>query len=327
MDLSVIIPVYNAGTLINRCLDSVFSQQGEYQIEVICVDDGSTDNSVELIKGRTEQHIVLLQQENAGPAAARNKGMRVAKGRYMAYLDADDYWLSGFIEKTISFLDSHLECIAVTVGQRHITTSGDHIAPSILKNDTDLTPMVLDDFFSFWTQHNHVCTGSIVIRTDIARKTGGQREDLRICEDWEFWAYLATYGKFGFIPEVLFVSDGGIITAIYGWKKYKMRFKEIPSFDKWFERLNEKLSVEQIEIIKPILNNVIRGESRAMICSGDFKQSYDNLKYYYKGFTEPYPIKIWKCGKLIYYIYAVLWRTYQYYKINKGVLYRIFTLK
>lgn len=242
MDLSVIIPVYNAGALIDRCLDSVFSQQGEYHIEVICVDDGSTDNSVELIKGRAEQHIVLLQQENAGPAAARNKGMRVAKGRYMAYLDADDYWLPGFIEKTVSFLNSHTECIAVTVGQRHITTSGDHIAPSILKNDSNLPPMVLDDFFSFWTQHNHVCTGSIVIRTDIAMSTGGQREDLRICEDLEFWAYLATYGNFGFIPEVLYVSDGRKVTETVGWvEKHIKRWNAAVPIACWEERLLQRM--------------------------------------------------------------------------------------
>ena len=211
MDLSVIIPVYNAGALINRCLDSIFLQQDTYEVEVICIDDGSTDNSVELIKSRKEQNIVLLQQENAGPAKARNKGMHVAKGRYMAYLDADDYWQPSFIEETISFLDTHTECIAVTVGQKHITTSGTHILPAII-NNSDGESLVLDDFYSFWLQHNHVCTGSIVIKTDIAKATGGQREDLRICEDLEFWALIATFGKLGFIPKMLFVSDGSKVT-------------------------------------------------------------------------------------------------------------------
>lgn len=63
----------------------------------------------------------------------------------------------------------------------------------------------------------HVCTGSITIRIDIARQAGGMREDLRQCEDLEFWAYLATFGKFGFIPEVLFVSDGNAVTRSQGW--------------------------------------------------------------------------------------------------------------
>lgn len=242
MDLSVIIPVYNAGALINRCLNSIFSQQGNYKIEVICVDDGSTDNSVELIKNRKEQNIFLLQQKNAGPSTARNKGMNIAKGKYMAYLDADDYWLPGFIEQTITFLESHPECIAVNVGQRHLTTSGEHIAPAILKNGTDKKPVVLDDFYSFWSQHNHVCTGSIVIRTDIAKATEGMREDLRICEDLEFWAYLATFGQLGFIPEILFVSDGSKVTEKIGWvEKHIKRWNAAVPIEDWEKRLLQRM--------------------------------------------------------------------------------------
>lgn len=241
MDLSIIIPVYNAGALINRCLDSIFSQQGEYEIEVICIDDGSTDNSVELIKSRNENNIVLLQQENAGPAKARNKGMNIAKGKYMAYLDADDYWMPGFIEDTITFLKEHLECIAVTVGQKHITTSGTHILPAIINNSEE-KPQVLENFYSFWAEHNHVCTGSIVINTEIAKAAGGQREDLRICEDLEFWALIATYGKLGFIPNLLFVSDGSKVTESIGWiEKHIKRWNAAVPIKCWEQRLLKRL--------------------------------------------------------------------------------------
>ena len=151
MDLSVIVPVYNAALLINRCLDSILSQQGEYEIEVICVDDGSTDNSIELIRSRKEKNIVLLTQSNSGPASARNKGMNVARGRYMAYLDADDYWLPDFIKKTITFLDNHKECIAVSVAQRHITLKGESLSPTyILEADHNSVPFILNNFFDFF---------------------------------------------------------------------------------------------------------------------------------------------------------------------------------
>lgn len=288
MDLSIIVPVYNAGALIDRCLDSVFSQQGEYQIEVICVDDGSTDNSVELIKGRREQNIVLLQQENAGPAAARNRGMRVAKGRYMAYLDADDYWLPGFIEKTVSFLDSHSECIAVTVGQRHITVSGTRVLPEILKVEQLNTPsQVLEDFYSFWLQHNHVCTGSIVIRTDIAQKAGGQREDLRICEDLEFWAYLATYGKFGFIPEVLFVSDGSKVTEAIGWvEKHIKRWNAAVPIDCWEQRLVERLSVALPRAYTKIRGNISQNLSYSILLSKRYDLAREQVLKYGKDFPQ-----------------------------------------
>ena len=72
IELSIIIPVYNASKLLNRCLDSIFNQETQYSYEVILVDDGSSDNSVELIKARKEPNIVLFQQQNAGPSVARN---------------------------------------------------------------------------------------------------------------------------------------------------------------------------------------------------------------------------------------------------------------
>ncbi|MCM1108573.1 MAG: glycosyltransferase [Clostridium sp.] len=236
MDLSIIIPVYNAAALIDRCLNSIFSQTTQYTYEVICVDDGSTDSSVELIEARKEPNIRLFKQQNAGPAKARNKGLAEASGRYICYIDADDYWEDTFFEKTISFLEEHKECIAVSVGQRHLTVSGNHTAPVCLDKYNE--PVVLDDFFSFWAQWMHVCTGSIVIRSECARKTGGQRTELRITEDLEYWALLATQGKFGMIPEILFTSDGTDLIKGNGWlKKMEIRWRNAPSIAEWEKRI------------------------------------------------------------------------------------------
>lgn len=240
-DLSVIIPVYNAGLLIDRCLDSIFAQSGGYQVEVICIDDGSTDNSAEIIRKRKEPSIRLLTQPNSGPACARNKGIAAAEGRYIAFLDADDYWLPEFVQETLSFLDKHEDCIAVSVMQRHITMSGDHISPKDIPAGMQL--QVLDDFYDFWAKYNHVCTGSIAIRSEIAKATGGQREELRICEDLEFWAYLATFGKIGFIPKLLFVSDGNKVVQKIGWvEKNKKRWDSASTVEEWEKRLIERSS-------------------------------------------------------------------------------------
>ena len=86
IDLSIIIPVYNAAPSINRTLDSIFNQKTFYSIEVILIDDGSKDNSIEIIKTRKEPNIILLQQQNEGPSVARNNGVKVAQGRYCATL-------------------------------------------------------------------------------------------------------------------------------------------------------------------------------------------------------------------------------------------------
>ena len=87
IDVSVIVPVYNAGSLVSRCLDSIFNQAGGFSIEVILVDDGCTDNSVEVINARPEQdRIRLFRQSNSGPAKARNRGIAEARGSYLAFI-------------------------------------------------------------------------------------------------------------------------------------------------------------------------------------------------------------------------------------------------
>ncbi len=237
--ISVIVPVYNAGELLDRCLASIFGQETDRTIEVILVDDGSTDNSVEIIARRPEQdRIRLFRQANSGPSKARNKGIEEARGRYLAFLDADDYWLPEFIESTAAFLDAHPDCVAVSVAQRHLTTSGEHEAPADWASLAPGHGIVLDDFFEFWGDHNHICTGSILIRTDVAKATGGQRLDFRVCEDLEFWALRATYGKLGYLPRLLFVSDGSKVTANVGWvQKHLPRWRAARPVDEWEKRI------------------------------------------------------------------------------------------
>lgn len=239
IDVSVIVPVYNAVELLDRCLDSIFGQETDRTIEVILVDDGSTDNSVELIRRRPEQdRIRLFQQVNSGPSKARNKGIEEARGRYLAFLDADDYWLQGFIDTTAGFLDRHPECVAVSVAQRHLTTSGEHVVPAHWESLASDDGVVLEDFYRFWADSNHICTGSILIRTEVAKSTGGQREDMRVCEDLEYWALLGTYGKLGYLPKLLFVSDGSKVTANVGWvQKHLPRWNAAVTIDEWEERI------------------------------------------------------------------------------------------
>ena len=102
-DYSVIIPVYNSGKTIERCLDSLMAQ-AEGLAEIILVNDGSTDNSAELCRLYADSHenVVLIQQSNSGAAHARNSGLDVAKGTYITFVDSDDYvsdrYFSGLCE-------------------------------------------------------------------------------------------------------------------------------------------------------------------------------------------------------------------------------------
>ena len=104
--VSVIVPVYNVEKYLEQCLDSILNQSLD-NIEVICVDDGSTDNSPDILKRYAEkdQRIHIVYQENAGAGAARNRGMQYASGRYLSFLDSDDFFEKTMLEKAVEKIE------------------------------------------------------------------------------------------------------------------------------------------------------------------------------------------------------------------------------
>ena len=98
--VSVIIPVYNSEKLLNQCIDSICNQTLK-DIEIICIDDGSTDNSPKILKEyeKKDSRIIALSQKNSGAGVARNKGIDIANGEYIAFVDSDDWIEDNALEK------------------------------------------------------------------------------------------------------------------------------------------------------------------------------------------------------------------------------------
>jgi glycosyltransferase involved in cell wall biosynthesis len=114
--VSVIIPLYNKGKYIARALDSVYAQTFEY-FEVIVVDDGSTDDGPDIVRKYDDPRLRLIQQANAGPGAARNRGVRESTGPWVAFLDADEEWLMDFLRISIEALEAHPQCPVSVTGR------------------------------------------------------------------------------------------------------------------------------------------------------------------------------------------------------------------
>jgi len=92
-DVSVIVPVYNAALFLTDCITSIQRQTG-VTLEILCIDDGSTDSSQDVLEqlARSDPRLTVTRQENAGPSVARNRGLEQATGRYVCFVDSDDYW-------------------------------------------------------------------------------------------------------------------------------------------------------------------------------------------------------------------------------------------
>ncbi|MBO6087985.1 glycosyltransferase [bacterium] len=103
MKLSIIIPVYNLEQYIPKCLDSIVSQSFK-DYEIICINDGSTDNSLEVLN-RYKDKIIIIDKENEGSGVARNVGIDRAKGEYILFVDGDDWLEENVLEKMVSKID------------------------------------------------------------------------------------------------------------------------------------------------------------------------------------------------------------------------------
>ena len=112
--VSVIVPLYNKAPYVRRALDSI-ARQSFRNFEVIIIDDASTDEGPEIVRAYGDQRIQLITQRNMGPGAARNRGLDVARGEFIAFLDADDEWLPDYLSEGLCALDqAGLQVVSVT---------------------------------------------------------------------------------------------------------------------------------------------------------------------------------------------------------------------
>lgn len=259
--VSVIIPTYNAAGFIERCINKVLEQTYK-NIEIIAIDDRSTDETINLLNGYKKQVKVLCNEVNQGPAYSRTRGLNECQGTYVAFLDADDYWGKDFVATTVEFLELHTDAVAVSTAYIGIDLKGHPIQkPLLSKEDSEFygtTGNICPDFFEFWSCYFGVLTGTVMMRTAIARETKGQRKELRLTEDLEFWGYLSTFGEWGFIPRPLFTTDPGIMLPSERLKKMQSRYAFFAdlNINDWSNRIDSRINNEQKKSYKKITNHI-----------------------------------------------------------------------
>jgi glycosyltransferase involved in cell wall biosynthesis len=171
--ISVLIPTYNYGQFIKEAIDSILVQDYD-NLEIIVVDDGSTDNTKEIIKNYPS--IKYFYQENSGISAARNLCLEKASGEYIAWLDADDFWLPGKLHAHIKYFNEHQNCQIVFTKLRQF------------KDKENQERVFYDgDGKQLWI-------ASALIKKEVFAKCGNYDEDLIVYEDSEMFYRFAMSG-------------------------------------------------------------------------------------------------------------------------------------
>ncbi len=209
---SVIIPTYNCANKIHRAIESVLCQSYT-NFEVLVMDDGSTDNTEEIVSSFQDKRIVYDKDRNfGGPARPRNRGIELAKGDWICFLDADDWWHYQKLESTLSEIEAGAEVI---YHDMYIARSSNQI---IFKDKLTSSPPRHPMFTELLCSAMSLPNSSVVVKKDCIKKIGkiSESKDLISVEDYDTWIRLSiTTEKFSRIPRVLgyYWSGGGNIST------------------------------------------------------------------------------------------------------------------
>lgn len=206
--VSVVIPTYNRSGLVRACIESLLAA-GLPGVEVVVADDGSTDDTAEVAR-RYGEDVQYVTQRNAGPAAARNRGFGVSRGRYVTFLDSDDAWRPGVAARLVSQMDAH-ESLGLLFADTLMGNVNDGYVSFVAEYGgsafealpaRDLGPGLRQlerwPFFRLLSRKNVMFLGSLLVRRDVFASSGGFDESLRGAADWEFFMRLTASTNVGF---------------------------------------------------------------------------------------------------------------------------------
>jgi len=232
--VSVVIPTYNTARYISEAIESVLAQTYK-DFEIIVVDDGSTDNTYDVIKQyhannirdvrlieitnplqqtqqtqRTQQthltKLIYIYQKNRGRAGARNTGIRAAIGRYVAFLDSDDMWTPGKLEKQVDIMDGNEKIDFLFGDKQRFSDDGTTIISSMFKKhhygETFFgDPLYVRDAYKKLLRSNFIPTGTVIMRKECFDRSGLFDETIYV-EDFEFWLRSALFNNLAYSTEL-----------------------------------------------------------------------------------------------------------------------------
>lgn len=219
--ISVIIPCYNTQSYITDCINSVITQTYQNS-EIICVDDGSTDNSPILLQEFKEKYpnrITVVSTANKGAPAARNLGLKMAKGEYIQFLDADDLIVSDKFEKQIVGFTEGIDMVISDRIRKNENLS--IILNECIFADINVNPLET-------AVRKIIITGNPLYLKKTLLELGGYNEKLNSAQDWELHIQLVLKGcRIKYVPGAFFISRHVKDSLSSNWKKVSIQAAEI----------------------------------------------------------------------------------------------------
>ena len=219
---SVIIPTYNRRAFLEIAVPSVLNQTYS-SLELIIIDDGSTDQTEDWIKHNRDARLVYKRQKNSGVAFARNQGLSLAQGDFIAFLDSDDRWVPNKLQRTYECIQQyphisifHTEEVWYRNG-KILEQKNKHKKPSgyVYKNALPLCCISIS---------------TVAIKRNVFDAVGGFDENFEACEDYEFWLRVTHQYHVQLIPEYLTLKDGGradqLSSKIWGLDRFRIKALE-----------------------------------------------------------------------------------------------------
>lgn len=240
---SVVIPLYNKEQSIANTLLSVIKQS--YQnFEIVVINDGSTDNSVDAIKTINDERIRLINQKNQGVSAARNRGIKEASYEWIAFLDGDDLWECNHLEEIVKMMKVFPE------NKVYVTSFEFSDKRKMFKHERKSKIFKIDNYFKEAMKENLLWTSVVVLHCDCIRKVGCFNINLNRGEDLDLWMRLAK--EFNIIKSQE-------ITAIYNLQDSNSLTKFKSNYNKSLLSiidLKDKKGSERLYLKKIIINRI-----------------------------------------------------------------------
>lgn len=184
---SVVIPLYNKAHFVLRTVESALSQDFS-DFEIIVIDDGSTDGSADVLRDVADSRLIVVNQENAGVAAARNRGIELSRGRYLAFLDADDVWRPYYLTEIRKIIESYPEAGMYVTAYDVVLPKGKIVHSS---EDVGSTGVKRSYWSTLKSAYDFVWTSATVIPKRLVDEVGGFLSGELIGQDLDLWARVA----------------------------------------------------------------------------------------------------------------------------------------